>query len=145
MVVVLQFPFDAEDEIDLTLDVLGAALYIPEFLSSDAEWEEKIDEVNTFQDFLLWQWLSQTIESNTTKLNIVIVTSNNLKINPLKSSSFLSCLFNCISTDCCCILTRRILPCLFVNSPLSINAWGGCSIFYYLLTLNPNPYPNPKN
>ena len=37
MVVVLQFPFDAEDEIDLTLDILGAPLYIPEFLSSDAE------------------------------------------------------------------------------------------------------------
>ena len=36
-VVVLQFPFDAEDEIDLTLDILGAPLYIPEFLSSDAE------------------------------------------------------------------------------------------------------------
>ena len=62
-VVVLQFPFDAEDEIDLTLDILGAPLYIPEFLSSDAEdcltkvikeWEEKIDEVNTLRDFLLW-------------------------------------------------------------------------------------------
>ena len=37
MVVVLQFPFDGEDEIDLTLDILGAPLYIPEFLSSDAE------------------------------------------------------------------------------------------------------------
>ena len=37
MVVVLQFPFDAEDEIDLTLDILGAPLYIHEFLSSDAE------------------------------------------------------------------------------------------------------------
>lgn len=31
------FPFDAEEEIDLTLDILGAPLYIPEFLSSDAE------------------------------------------------------------------------------------------------------------
>lgn len=31
------FPFDAEDEIDLTLDILGAPLYTPEFLSSDAE------------------------------------------------------------------------------------------------------------
>ena len=37
MVVLLQFPFDGEDEIDLTLDILGAPLYIPEFLSSDAE------------------------------------------------------------------------------------------------------------
>ena len=37
MVAVLQFPFDAEDEINLTLDILGAPLYIPEFLSSDAE------------------------------------------------------------------------------------------------------------
>ena len=36
-VVVLQFPFDAQDEIDLTLDILGAPLYILEFLSSDAE------------------------------------------------------------------------------------------------------------
>ena len=63
MVVLLQFPFDAEDEIDLTLDILGAPLYIPEFLSSDAkvcitkvikEWEDKIDEVNTFRYFLLW-------------------------------------------------------------------------------------------
>ena len=62
MVVVLQFPFDAEDEIDLTLDILGAPLYIPEFLSSDAEdcltkvikeWEDKIDEVNIFRYFLL--------------------------------------------------------------------------------------------
>ncbi|XP_067023088.1 ribosomal protein S6 kinase beta-2-like [Acropora muricata] len=32
-----KFPFDAEDEIDLTLDILGAPLYIPEFLSSDVE------------------------------------------------------------------------------------------------------------
>ncbi|XP_044181201.1 ribosomal protein S6 kinase 2 alpha-like isoform X2 [Acropora millepora] len=31
------FPFDGEDEIDLALDILGAPLYIPEFLSSDAE------------------------------------------------------------------------------------------------------------
>lgn len=31
------FPFDAEDEIDLALDILGAALYIPQFLTSDAE------------------------------------------------------------------------------------------------------------
>ena len=34
---ILQFPFHAEDEIDLTLYILGATLYIPEFLSSDAE------------------------------------------------------------------------------------------------------------
>ena len=33
----MQFPLDAEDEIDLTLDILGATLYIPEFLTSDAE------------------------------------------------------------------------------------------------------------
>ena len=54
---------NAEDEIDLTLDILGAPLFIPEFLSSDAEdcitkvikeWEDKIDEVNTYRDFLLW-------------------------------------------------------------------------------------------
>ena len=37
MVLLLQFPFDAEDEIDLALDILGAALYIPQFLTSDAE------------------------------------------------------------------------------------------------------------
>ena len=37
MVVLLQFPVDVEGEIDLALDILGAPLYIPEFLSSDAE------------------------------------------------------------------------------------------------------------
>ena len=46
-----------------TLDILRAPLYILEFLSSDAEdcitkvikeWEDKIDEVNTFRYFLLW-------------------------------------------------------------------------------------------
>ena len=33
----LQFPFDAEDEIDLAFDILGAALFIPEVLTSDAK------------------------------------------------------------------------------------------------------------
>ena len=35
--VLFQFPFDAEDEIDLGLDMLGAALCIPEFLTSYAK------------------------------------------------------------------------------------------------------------
>ena len=35
--VLFQFPFDAEDELDLALDILDAALYIPEFLTSDAK------------------------------------------------------------------------------------------------------------